>query len=447
MIKVLAEFCLNTVVGGSELSKLAFLVDVRITRQKFITILLLVLNAFTWYLVGFEVIDDMLKTLETTGAETGIVWLVHYVAMVVATLAGPILLARMTKPRNALSLWMGLGALCSLGPLIVGPASLTGVTMFSLLLGLTFGLGMPSCMGYFAEHTDTERRGRLGGLVFLAIGLGTFLLLSTLIPFASLTVELAILAGWRAFGLISFMILSRKDKAARTVRRYSYFSIFRRRSLMLYLIPWIMFCLVDSMARLLFPPEIVLSQFIAGSAITGFSALVGGLFSDLVGRKPVVIAGFILLGVSYAILGISGAPTDWSFWYSVYTVVGSIAGGTFGAVFLMTVWGDLAEHVDTEKYYAIGGLPYLLSGYFGLLAEGYLKISSYATFSFASFFLFVAIYPLWLAPETLPQKVVQKRLIQEYVKNAEKVKRKFGKTENVVQYQKGDAVAKHDKNT
>ena len=41
-------------------------------------------------------------------------------------------------------------------------------------------------------------------------------------------------------------------------------------------------------------------------AISGLFALVGGILADRVGRKRVVITGFIILGIEYAILSISG---------------------------------------------------------------------------------------------------------------------------------------------
>ena len=46
---------------------------------------------------------------------------------------------------------------------------------------------------------------------------------------------------------------------------------------------------------------------VAGSiefAVTGVFALVGGVLADRVGRKRIVIAGFIILGIEYAMLSL-----------------------------------------------------------------------------------------------------------------------------------------------
>ena len=35
----------------------------------------------------------------------------------------------------------------------------------------------------------------------------------------------------------------------------------------------------------------------------------------------------------------------------------------------MTIWGDLAGEGTKEKYYAIGGLPYLLAGFLSVIVQ------------------------------------------------------------------------------
>jgi len=281
-------------------------------------------------------------------------------------------------------------------------------------------------MGYFADFTAIEKRGRFGGVIYFAIGIGMSLLWMTLIPLIHLAEQLMILAIWRGFALAIFLVLRRKEGYRKVTKNPSYVAILRRKPLLFFLIPWIMFCLVNSLMRPIFPPDIVRMSMTIGSIIMGLSALVGGLFSDLVGRKRVVIAGFVMLGVGYAIVGIFLDQIS----YYVFTIMSSSAGGMFGAVFLMTLWGDLAEDMGPEKYYAIGGLPYLLSGFLQILIAPYIieLIPASATFSFASFFLFLAVLPLSFAPETLPEKVVQERLVRKYIEEAKKAKKKSEKT-------------------
>ena len=167
-------------------------------------------------------------------------------------------------------------------------------------------------------------------------------------------------------------------------------------------------------------------------AISGVFALIGGMLADRVGRKRVVITGFIILGIEYAILSISG------FFGSYCDIIGYLyvcldgtAWGMFASVFFMTIWGDLAGEGIKEKYYAIGGLPYLLAGFLSILVAAVSAINNCRktglgmSFTFASFFLFIAVLPLIYAPETLPDKIMKENDLKNYVEKAlEKVQKK-----------------------
>jgi len=410
------------------MSNLGSLVDFGVTRARFVTILLIILNAFTWYLVAFEVLAYLINTSSMTTHEITVIWAIHFGGLTCAALVGATLSNRLVSRNNLLALWMSLGLVSSLVPMIIGTTCTISIVAFSLLLGVAFGLGMPSCMGYYADFTRIEKRGRFGGVIYFAIGIGTSLLWTTLIPFVYLAEQLLILTIWRGFGLAIFLVLRPKDRYAQVracaTKNPSYIAILRRKPLLLYFIPWIMFCLISSLTRPILLPDVVHMSMVIGSITTGLAALLGGLFSDLVGRKRVVIAGFAMLGIGYAILGIF---PDHPISYYLFTLVGSIAWGMFGAVFLMALWGDLAEDMAPEKFYAIGGLPYLLTGFLDILIAPYISelIPLSATFSLASFFLFLAVFPLLFAPETLPEKKIKERELKKYIEKAKKIKEKY----------------------
>jgi hypothetical protein len=46
-------------------------------------------------------------------------------------------------------------------------------------------------------------------------------------------------------------------------------------------------------------------------------------------------------------------------------------------------------------------------------------------FTFASFFLFIAILPLVYAPETLPEKIMKEKDLKFYVEKAQKIAQKY----------------------
>lgn len=88
--------------------------------------------------------------------------------------------------------------------------------------------------------------------------------------------------------------------------------------------------------------------------------------------------------------------------------------------------GDLAERRSKERYYLLGGLPYLLAGYLSILVKPYVaSIPISSAFSLASFFLFLAVLPLLYARETLPEKTIKDRELKTYVEKAKKTKEKY----------------------
>jgi hypothetical protein len=92
----------------------------------------------------------------------------------------------------------------------------------------------------------------------------------------------------------------------------------------------------------------------------------------------------------------------------------------------MTLWGDLAEEGQKEKFYVLGGLPYLLAGFLSVIVKPFAEVIQTVTaFSLASFFLFVAVLPLMYAPETLPEKKIKERELRDYLDKAKKTKEKY----------------------
>jgi MFS family permease len=162
------------------------------------------------------------------------------------------------------------------------------------------------------------------------------------------------------------------------------------------------------------------------NVLVGVFAIVGGFICDTVGRKRLSITGFVILGLGYAILGVF--PLNTLSWY-IYFVIDGVAWGMLYVVFLFTVWGDLSFDKPSEKYYALASLPYILSNFlrftFGPIIAAALSV--YAIFSFAAFFLFLAVIPLMFAPETLPEKTLRERELRSYIEKAKRVREKFTK--------------------
>ena len=179
--------------------------------------------------------------------------------------------------------------------------------LYSILLGFSIGIGLPSTLAYFADSTRIEKRGLQGGITWSAVGFG-ILAVGTLVTITETSVGLELLAAWRVFGLLFFVLLSKDQQVNPPAQKVqSYKTILGRRELLLYLVPWIMFSIINFI-------ELPISTKVFGSfasdvgfiefAITGVAALVGGFLADRVGRKRIVITGFVILGIEYAMLSL-----------------------------------------------------------------------------------------------------------------------------------------------
>jgi len=370
------------------------------------------------------IIDDLLSVLNVTYTQTLIIWTSYFVAIVGSSIVGSILSNRIRR-LSFLYLWIISGIVTSLLPALFNSSTVTHVLILSIFLGVSFGLGMPSCLAYFADCTIVENRGRIGGITLLITNLSAPLLVILFMLF-DLRVNSIIFAMWRGTGLIIFFLKPEENSSSKTRKNISFTSIFRDRSFLLYFVAWFMFCLIDRFEMPILSAASGDFQYlipVMGPVIGGLSALVGGLLSDWVGRKRVVLYGFVTLGIAYAIVGI--APTSFS-WY-FYLVIVSISTGMLWVAFLLILWGDLSQSGTREKYYMIGTTPFFLTNIVQLFsAEDVTLIPVTSAFSLAAFFLFLAVLPLLYAPETLPERKIKLRRLRKYVEAARKVKEKHG---------------------
>ena len=352
---------------------------------------------------------------------------IYYAAAIFSALIGSILPQRINR-LYLLYFWMILGVVASLLPALSQSVAITQASVIALLFGISFGVGIPPCFAYFADSTLIENRGRISGIVFLAANLSA-LPLAILLTTFHLTMNAVILAVWRVSGLFLFALLKPEEKISSTRKTISFRSVLQNRSFVLYFIPWLMFSLIDVFEKSLLKGFIGLELYrlilSIEPLIASLAAFVGGVLCDTIGRKRVVIYGFVSLGIAYAIIGI--APNFLVSWY-LYLLVDGVAAGILWVLFILVVWGDLAQPNSSEKYYMIGNIHFLIYGSLPLLLVPLAaEVPAYAAFSLASFFLFLAVLPLMYAPETLPEKKIKLRQLRGYIEQAKKVREKYSR--------------------
>jgi MFS family permease len=391
----------------------------KIAWIEFLPAFIIVSNSLVWYTLIYGKFNSAVAQLIPSPFQTEIIVSAFFLAIAFSAILGGLLIPR--KRITGLVLWMILGTIMTLFISTIPLNSLPINTLVSILLGVSIGSGLPSALSFFARSTFVENRGLQGGITWSVIGFG-ILGLAFLVNSVQTTIGLEILAIWRAIGLILFTVFVKKTTQNSIIQQaQSYKRIIARKDLILYLIPWIMFSLINFSETPILTK--LLGNFSATAgfvefAITGIFAIVGGILADRIGRKIVVIAGFVLLGVEYGVLSLfSSNPISWY----IYMVFDGASWGMFAVVFFITIWGDLSGEYEKERFYVIGGLPYLLASFLPLVLAQYAgSIQPSAAFSVASFFLFVAVLPLIYAPETLPEKTRKDRDLKGYLEKAQK---------------------------
>jgi MFS family permease len=232
---------------------------------------------------------------------------------------------------------------------------------------------------------------------------------------------------WRIIGINIFKLLNRNyEKPADVQEAPSYFELIKDKKILLYLFPWIMFSVINfaesPMIEAVIEGDFAVLQLVTWSLV-GLFAVIGGYIADIVGRKRVIIAGFVMLGIEYAAMSTFYLEVFASY---LFILLDGISWGLLFSVFFMSLWGDLGQYHIKEKYYVLGGLPYLLANFLYVLIKPITFPENASTaFTFASFFLFLSILPLIYTTETLPEKKIKERELKNYLDNAQKIRNKY----------------------
>ncbi|HCW06916.1 MAG TPA: hypothetical protein DGG95_06085 [Cytophagales bacterium] len=394
-----------------------------INWREFAPVLVIVANSLIWYASTYSVFSSQIEKLDLDIFIEILLFGVFFAAIAVSAFIGGWLFPRQRK--IGLASWIVFGAIMTLALVTIPSNNLYVNFILSLLLGLSVGMGLPSTLAYFADVTRITTRGFLGGITWCTFGFGV-LAVVYLVNIVEPTLGLELLALWRIVGLLLFLALvPKKQESIPKKSSESYRRILARRDIILYLIPWTMFSIVNfaesPIAANVLGDSAELAGFIT-FALSGIFAIIGGVLADRVGRKRIVIAGFVIFGIEYAVLSLF---SDNPFAQAIYIGFDSAAWGMFAAVFFMTLWGDLSEAFQKEKYYVLGGLPYLFLSFLPILINPFKdSIQAPTAFSIASFFLFVAVLPLIYAPETLPEKMMKDRDLKSYIDKAKRIAEK-----------------------
>jgi MFS family permease len=398
-------------------------------QKRFLSVFILVVNVLSWYFPLYIFLENIFGEAPSGSTLLLLVFGVQFAAAIGFGILGTTLVKKFPSTNAFLVLWIFIGVISSMSIVTLETFNTTNILLVSLLLGFALGLGLPSSFEYFGNQSTLENRGVLAGITFLASMLSIFII-GLLLSFSTLFVGALILAVWRGVGLVLFLIARpKREDYKEKLTEVSYKTVLADRSFLLYLFPWAMFCLINfieiPIEINLFGGDFATFMPIVEYGIGGFVALLGGWFADSIGRKRIIIIGFILLGIGYAILGLFS-------WFALarylYIIIDGIAWGIFLPMFFLVIWSELAGNRIKGKYYLIGLIPFLIASYAQIVVTPFVEeIIPSAAFSLASFFLFIAVLPLLYAPETMPQKQIELKRLKKFADEAKKAKEKYEK--------------------
>lgn len=399
------------------------------SRSTILSRFVLLFSTLVWYSMTILLKDRYSENLLRSHAF--IIDITYFGGIVGSSLIGAVLAKRMRRDHLLLA-WVASGFVASSLPIVIYRASWEGMAFVFTILGIAFGFGMPACLSFFIDEIGIERRGQIGGFTFLITSIGAAAV-GLLFQGTDIVSCSVILVAWRFGGLLTFCVLCHRDQALSTeglergAEHAVLASVLRVRAFALYFTSWLMFSLIDSFERVIIIDSVDPNLFGLAVMVDGitsaFSVFLAGILADRIGRKKIVISGFVALGLAYAIVGLAGFD---AFWY-LHSIIDGAAVGIFMIAFVLLIWGDLSPPQSREKYYAIGNIPFFASRIIGTPTTPYIADVGISTsFSLAAFFLFVAVLPLMFAPETLPQEKLEERRLQEYLQKAKRAKEKYG---------------------
>jgi MFS family permease len=379
--------------------------------REFMPAIIITSGTLAWFFVFQLNIDSIFNRVVTDTSWKIMAQFLFYSTGIISAIVGSIISRKVNHRRFLLS-WVIVGLL-SMISLIFFQGSIFAA-IISVLLGVSFGLGLPTSMAKIANGVTVNRRGRIAGITILLTFIMAFIALSLNRVVGSGVTTLILLAtAVRSVSILGFINIKRSIDTRKVKTKLSKSQL---KEFVFYIIPWLIFTVSSGLAWNQVPISSEYDFAIAlGSVVRyiliAFFGLIWGIVADRKGRKKPVIIGLVLLGISYFLLGFAMSP------YSVFAYL-SLAGVAWGSFFTMylVIPGDLSYPEERGKFYAIGTiLPIIILFGLSLIPESLSVIFSESSFSqILSLLLFLSIIPILRAKETLPESEIQRREMEDY---------------------------------
>lgn len=300
--------------------------------------------------------------------------------------------------------------------------------VYAILAGIVSTIGFANLLAAFINKTDFSNRGSTSGIFIFMVYVILFIFMILLGELRELAIVLVILKIFSLF-------LSARIKDFNFDSESKEYIMTSDKIKISFLGVWAIFIVSDiavvtylnflQSIPIYFPIPIEMLSLI--SQIIGLVTMViGGIVMDIYGRKRPMMLSFVYLGANYALISFSRGILNW------FTAVDGIAWGILSVLFILILWGDICKPSKRTMWMA-ASLSISIMIYPGTVVAPYIlslfstigTVDQNALFPITSFFLFIAAGIILTLPETLPEKIIQKKELEDYIKMAKRVKEKY----------------------
>ena len=410
---------------------LGFLTEnLQISLRKFLALVFLFSSSFAWFLSFFNRFDDIFSFFINSEFWLNIGNLFFLLSVIASAFIGSIIVDKVDRKKLLFFLTL-FGFLSSVPLLFLQDAN---VALFlCILLGASFGPLLPLVQSYFADSTIPEERGRVSGFLILSIFVFAVFAMLVIELFDSNSIGILLITiGLKLTGFLPFLFVSIDNKVEKT---RPWLQVLKYKDFGIYLLAYILFNVCSGLVTFIWDGRPVSDEFLAAnhSAMVlryfgiAILAVFTGFYADKFGRKKPVISGVILLGVAYALVGLSLTP----FTYFLQLIISGLAWGILIVIYNVLP-GDLAFSGSEYKFYTLGIIiPFIL--YTGINSGGRFLIFNPPLDVFStilSISLFLSVIPILYAVETLSESKIRNIRLREHIKKVQKVVKKAENKEN-----------------
>jgi len=377
---------------------------------------------FFFFLTFISVLDYLLRHLISSAWHPNFVRALQYL-----TIASSIVISSrfFSKIRKGTVLFASYATLSIEGILLVVISSEIFRMAIIFTMIMTFSLILLSLFNWFWSMTKPEERGRVAG--FAGLFTLPFYFLTAEVLLANLDFSSTALFGVLiSLGVLTVLLVVPEKPLSRLKNNAA--TSYERKTVVLYSIPWILFSLVNatlaftvsqSVAEQVPPPfyMTLLGFQVAGVA---FGALAGGLIADIFGRRPSLMLGLTLYGISSALLGLTQNRVAFLFSYAT----NGLSWGILFILYVFVVWGDLATEENVGKTYSIGLAIYYSALCVGSLFPSLSHIPLIAVALANCLLIFLLNVPVIAAPELLHSDTSEKIRLGLHINKVKKIEKK-----------------------